>query len=69
MSHTEYTEINGDRSANGKFLNAFTDYFAIHTLDEDEEIDSFTKQLEDETKSMKILENMPNIVLEKNEPQ
>ena len=69
MSHTEYTEINGDRSANGKFLNAFTDYFAIHTLDEDEEIDSFTKQLEDGTKSMEILENMPNIVLEKNEPQ
>ena len=69
MSHSEYTEINGDRSANGKFLNAFTDYFAIHTLDEDEEIDSFVKQLEDGTKTMDILENMPNVELESKEPQ
>lgn len=64
-----YTEVAGEHNADGKFIDALTDYFTRHNLDEVPEDKTLLEQLENGTKTMEIIENMPNVVLEDKEPQ
>ena len=64
-----YTEVAGEHNADGKFIDALTDYFTRHNLDEVPEDKTLLEQLENGTKTMEIIENMPNVVLGDKEPQ
>ena len=64
-----YTEIAGEHNADGKFIDAFTDYFTRHSLDESPEDKSFLQQLEDGSKNLDFIEEKLPVIFENKEPQ
>lgn len=71
LRKTNYTEVNGDRYADKKFVKAFADYFIDHTIDEeDSDFKSPIEELKDGSVSFEdVIGTLDNVELENKQPQ